>query len=121
MIMKKSIPEAFRGTMSEILTEVKDFLEHIEKRFVKNEKADISTLLTNLFQKGTLGKFNQFKVSYGCQKETWSLNEVISYCVQEEERLKQDKTEYAHLASTLKGKDKGKKMKKDNRAADTDP
>ncbi|KAL0307882.1 UNVERIFIED_CONTAM: hypothetical protein Scaly_2560000 [Sesamum calycinum] len=48
MIMKKSIPEAFRGTMSETLTKAKDFLEHIEKRFVKNEKAEISILLTSL-------------------------------------------------------------------------
>ncbi|KAL0287508.1 UNVERIFIED_CONTAM: hypothetical protein Scaly_2762000 [Sesamum calycinum] len=36
MIMKKSIPEPFRGTISETLTKAKDFLEHIEKRFVKN-------------------------------------------------------------------------------------
>ncbi|KAL0296177.1 UNVERIFIED_CONTAM: hypothetical protein Sradi_6669800, partial [Sesamum radiatum] len=41
MIMKKSIPEAFRGTMSETLTKAKDFLQHIEKRFVKNEKINI--------------------------------------------------------------------------------
>ena len=33
-------------------------------------------------------QFSQFKVSYNCQKETWSLNELISHCVQEEERLK---------------------------------
>ena len=38
-------------------------------------------------------QYNQFKVSYNCQKETWSLNELISHCVQEEERLKCDKTE----------------------------
>ena len=28
-------------------------------------------------------QFSQFKVSYNCQKETWSLNELISHCVQE--------------------------------------
>ena len=33
-------------------------------------------------------QFSQFKVSYNCQKETWSLNELFSHCVQEEERLK---------------------------------
>ncbi|XXG86494.1 hypothetical protein AAC387_Pa11g1379 [Persea americana] len=57
---------------------------------------------------------SQFKVSYNCQKEKWTLNKLISYCVQEEERLKQDKTESAHLAST--SKDKGKK-RKNNEAA----
>ncbi|KAL0302747.1 UNVERIFIED_CONTAM: hypothetical protein Sangu_3081300, partial [Sesamum angustifolium] len=95
MIMKKSIPKAFRGTMSETLTKAKGFLEHIEK--------------------------SQFKVSYNCQKETLSLNELISHSVQEEERLKQDKIECAYFASTSKGKDKGKKRKKDNQAADTAP
>jgi len=52
-------------------------------------------------------------VSYNCQKETWSLNELISHCVQEEERLKQDKVESAELALTSKDKDKGKKRKKE--------
>ena len=56
-------------------------------------------------------QFSQFKVSYNCQKETWSLNELISHCVQEEERLKQEKIESAHLTGT--SKDKGKKRKKD--------
>ncbi|KAH9741472.1 Integrase catalytic domain-containing protein [Citrus sinensis] len=54
--------------------------------------------------------FNQFKVSYNCQKEKWNLNELISFCVQEEERLKQEKSEYAHMVST--SKDKGKRTKK---------
>ena len=40
-----------------------------------------------------------------------SLNELISHCVQEEERLKQDKTESAHLATT--SKDKNKKRKRE--------
>ena len=37
-------------------------------------------------------QYSQFKVSYNCQKETWSLNELISHYVQEEERLKRDVT-----------------------------
>ncbi|KAH9688238.1 Integrase catalytic domain-containing protein [Citrus sinensis] len=59
--------------------------------------------------------FNQFKVSYNCQKEKWNLNELISFCVQEEERLKQEKSEYAHMVST--SKDKGKRTKKGEAAA----
>ncbi|XP_015940941.1 uncharacterized protein LOC107466477 [Arachis duranensis] len=42
--------------------------------------------------------FGQFKVSYNTLKDTWSLNELISHCMQEEERLQQDKTESAHMA-----------------------
>ena len=64
-------------------------------------------------------QFNQFKVSYNCQKETWSLNELISHCVQEEERLKQDRTESAHLATAFK--DKGRKRKNAKEAASTVP
>ncbi|XP_015938871.1 uncharacterized protein LOC107464464 [Arachis duranensis] len=44
--------------------------------------------------------FGQFKVSYNTLKDTWSLNELISHSVQEEERLQQDKTESAHMASS---------------------
>jgi len=155
MVMKKTIPETFRGTLSETITTAKEFLADIEKRFVKNEKAEIGTLLTNLISMRYRGKgnireyilevshlasklkalklelkeellvhlvlislppqFNQFKVSYNCQKETWSLNELISHCVQEEDWLKQDQTESAYLASTSKGK--GKKRKKEKEAA----
>ncbi|CAH9136785.1 unnamed protein product [Cuscuta epithymum] len=147
MIMKRAIPESFRGTMSDE-DDAKSFLAELEKRFAKNEKAETSTLLSTLVSMKYKGKgnireyilemshiasklsapklilpeellvylvlislpsqFNQFKVSYNCIKEKWSLNELISHCVQEEERIKQDKTESAHLASTSKG---SKKMK----------
>ena len=159
MIMKKAIPETFRDTMSEEIFTAKEFLEDIEKRFVKNEKAEIGTLLTSLISMRYKGKgnireyimemshlasklkalklelsqdllvhlvlislpsqFSHFKVSYNCQKETWSLNELISHCVQEEERLKLDKTEGAHLASTYK--DKGQKRKKNKDIKSTAP
>jgi len=149
MIIKRGIPEAFRGAISDGICDAKDFLAEIEKRFAKNDKAETSTLLQRLISMKYKGKgnireyimelshiasklkalklelsddllvhlvlislptqFNQFKVSYNCQKEQWTLNELISYCVQEEERLKQDKTESAHLASA--SRDKGKKRK----------
>ncbi|XP_078441495.1 uncharacterized protein LOC144711380 [Wolffia australiana] len=59
-------------------------------------------------------QFSQFKVIYNCQKDPWSLNELISHCVQEEERLKSEQCESAHLtvASSDKSKDKGKRKGK---------
>ena len=42
-------------------------------------------------------QFSGFKISYNTQKEKWTL---IVQCVQEEERLKQEKIESAHLATT---------------------
>ncbi|KAL1292080.1 hypothetical protein AAHE18_20G245300 [Arachis hypogaea] len=50
--------------------------------------------------------FGQFKVSYNTLKDTWSLNELICHCVQEKERLQQDKTESAHIASSSQYKRK---------------
>ncbi|RVW73959.1 Retrovirus-related Pol polyprotein from transposon TNT 1-94 [Vitis vinifera] len=155
MIMKRGIPEAFRGAVTDEVTNANDFLAEIQKRFAKNDKTETSTLLASLISMKDKGKgnireyimemshlasklkalklelsddllvhlvlislpaqFNQFKVSYNCQKDKWTLNELISFCVQEEERLKQDKTESAHLAST--SKDKGKRKNKDNKVA----
>jgi len=54
--------------------------------------------------------FEQFKVSYNTQKDKWSLNELISHCVQEEERLQRDRTRSAHLTLTSQNK-KRKKTK----------
>ena len=48
MIIKKAIPEAFRGTTSETIKTCKEFLEEIKNRFTKNEKSETSTLLANL-------------------------------------------------------------------------
>ncbi|XP_065859319.1 uncharacterized protein [Euphorbia lathyris] len=150
MIMKRAIPEAFRGTMSDEVVTAKGFLDKIEKRFAKNEKAETSTLLASLLSMKYKGKgnireyimemshlaaklkalklelsedllvhlvmislpaqFSQFRVSYNCQKEKWTLNELISHCVQEEERLQQDKTESAHLVVASKNVHKRKKV-----------
>ncbi|RVW97032.1 Retrovirus-related Pol polyprotein from transposon TNT 1-94 [Vitis vinifera] len=52
-------------------------------------------------------QFSPFKINYNTQKEKWTLNELIAQCVQEEERLKQEKIESAHLASTSQGFDTG--------------
>ena len=47
MIMKHSIPETFRGSMS-YEEDVVTFLKKIEQCFAKNEKAETSNLLTKL-------------------------------------------------------------------------
>ncbi|KAK9683434.1 hypothetical protein RND81_10G141100 [Saponaria officinalis] len=122
MNKKRDIPEAFRGAVSDEITDAKEFLAEIEKRFVKNDKAETNTLLQRLISRkyqfillSLPARFGQFKVSYNCQKEKWSLNKLISYGVQEEERLKQDKVEVALLASTSKRR--GKKRKFEPKAA----
>ncbi|KAJ9174938.1 hypothetical protein P3X46_013531 [Hevea brasiliensis] len=109
MVIKRAIPEAFRGTMSDQVDTAKAFLEDLKKRFAKNEKAETSTILAKLISMRYIGKgnirdyimelhlvlislptqFSHLKVSYNCQKDSWSLNELISHYVQEEDRLKQ--------------------------------
>ena len=44
-------------------------------------------------------QFSQFKVSYNYQKDSWSLNELISHCVQEEEKIKWARTESAQMGA----------------------
>ena len=66
-------------------------------------------------------QFTQFKVSYNSQKETWSLNELISQCVKKEKRLKQDQTESAHMISITNNKSKGHKRKNDKNAVGMAP
>ena len=50
MIIKHNIPETLRGTVSEKVTTAKEFLDDIEKRFLKNDKAKTSTLLGIMVQ-----------------------------------------------------------------------
>ena len=58
MIIKRDIPEAFRGAVSDEIILAKDFLAEIEKHFAKNDKEETSTLLTNLISMKYKGKRN---------------------------------------------------------------
>ncbi|XP_060966461.1 uncharacterized protein LOC133034928 [Cannabis sativa] len=58
MIIKRGIPEAFRGAVSEEVTDATTFLAEIEKRFAKSDKAETSTLLKKLISMNFKGKKN---------------------------------------------------------------
>ncbi|XP_059450912.1 uncharacterized protein LOC132181688 [Corylus avellana] len=67
-------------------------------------------------------EYGPFKISYNTHKEKWSINELLTMCVQEEERLKHENLESAHFVTHKKGKGKkGKgaeiKWKKDGQAS----
>ncbi|KAK2972659.1 hypothetical protein RJ640_003432 [Escallonia rubra] len=53
-------------------------------------------------------QFGPFKINYNTQKEKWKMSELISMCVQEEERLKSEQPDSAHIAITGPSKGKGK-------------
>ncbi|KAK3038275.1 hypothetical protein RJ639_029863 [Escallonia herrerae] len=59
-------------------------------------------------------QFGPFKINYNTQKEKWKMSELISMCVQEEERLKSEQPDSAHVAITGPSKGKGKKFVKGN-------
>jgi gag-polypeptide of LTR copia-type len=49
---------------------------------LKTHKPDISEdMLVYLPLNSLLTSFGQFKVSYNCQKKSWTVNELISHCV----------------------------------------
>ena len=58
MIIKRCIPELFRGPVSEGITNAKNFLTEIEKHFTKNDKAETSTLLQSLISLKDKGQGN---------------------------------------------------------------
>ena len=61
-------------------------------------------LLVHLVLISLPAQYSQFKVSYNTQKDKWTLNELISHCVQKEERLKRERTESANFTSISKDK-----------------
>jgi len=81
-------------------------MSHLASK-LKAVKLELSEdLLVHLILISLLTHFGQFKVSYNTLKDTWSLNELISHCVQEEERLQQEHKESAHMASSYQHKRK---------------
>lgn len=48
MIIKRDILETFRGAIFEEVITTKEFLDDIEKYFVKNDNVEINTILGNL-------------------------------------------------------------------------
>ncbi|GMJ05206.1 hypothetical protein HRI_004189800 [Hibiscus trionum] len=125
MIMKHSIPEAFRGTESEEITQAKSFLDDLEQRFAKNDKVEMTSLLNSLMSIKYKGQGNireyimeMFHLASKLKALKIELSEdllVLMVLVSLPAQLKRDKTKSAHLASA--SKDKGKKRMYQNEAA----
>ncbi|KAL9660943.1 hypothetical protein QQ045_025762 [Rhodiola kirilowii] len=59
---------------------------------LKALKLELSeNILVHLVLISLLLEYSLFRISYNCQREKWTLNELISFCVEEEEMLKHDK------------------------------
>lgn len=83
-------------------------MSHIASK-LKAHKLDIlDDMLVYLALNSLPNSFGQFKMSYNCQKETQTINQLISHYVQWEEGLKLDCTKSANIVSTSKNKGKHK-------------
>jgi hypothetical protein len=84
---------------------------------LKSLEVDISeSFLVHFILNSLPTKYTPFKISYNTHKDKWSVNELLTMCVQEEERLKHEKPQ-----SEIHDKGKSKRgksvphFKKDNK------
>ena len=103
-----------KGNIREYIMKMSNVVSKL--RALKMEISD--DLLMDLALISLPSHFGQFKISYNCQKDKWTINELISHCVEEEERMKRDKTENVYVATTSKTKS-GVKRKKPDKSKDT--
>lgn len=99
------------------LTSVKGVCEHIMKMRdisaqLKKLEVDMSdSFLVHYILNYLPSEYGSFKISYNTHKDKLSINELMTMCVQEEERLVMEQSESALLTST-RGKNKALKTDK---------
>jgi len=49
-------------------------------------------------------QYAHFKIAYNTHKNKWSINELVTMCVQEEERLLMEEGQMVNLTTSLKNK-----------------
>jgi len=100
------------------LTSVKGVREHIMQirdtvAQLKKLEVEISDSFLMHYILNTLPhQYGPFKISYNTHKDKWSINELMTMCVQEEERLVMELGESAMLATHRKGKSQAYKKGK---------
>ncbi|PKI57384.1 hypothetical protein CRG98_022229 [Punica granatum] len=108
-LMKRLTSKTFDSSKSvrAHITEMRDLAAQL-----KTLKIDISEsflvhfILNSLPVEYLPVEYGPFKISYNTHKEEWSISELLTMCVQEEEMMKHDKPEVAHLTTRPKGKGK---------------
>ena len=100
------------------LTNVKGVREHImEMRDItaqlKTLEVDISdTFLVHYILNTLPQQYGPFKISYNTHKEKWSINELLTMCVQEEGRLLMEQGESGTLVTEEKYQNRGRNQGK---------
>ncbi|KAL0286530.1 UNVERIFIED_CONTAM: hypothetical protein Scaly_2791000 [Sesamum calycinum] len=106
-LMKRLSDVKINGSRS-----VREYIMHMRDiaAQLKPLEVDISEpFLVHLIVKSLRKEYGPFKITYNAQKKKWPVNELLTMCVQEEERLKNENIEVANPVTQNKGK--GKKGK----------
>jgi hypothetical protein len=118
-LMKKLSNKSFDKSRSvrEHIIEIRDMAAQL-----KPLEIDISeSFLVHFISNSLPSEYVPFTISYNTHKNKWSVNELLTMCVQEEEMLKHEKPEGVHMAIHVKGKTKrgkyAKKFKKENKVS----
>ena len=109
-LMKKLSSKSFDNSRSvrDHIMEMRDMAAQL-----KSLKIDISeSLLVHFILNSLPSEYVPFKISYNTHKDKWSVNELLTMCVQEEERLKHEKPKGVHMAiRSIHAKERTKKGK----------
>ncbi|KAL6334832.1 hypothetical protein AAG906_022821 [Vitis piasezkii] len=93
---------AIRGVREHIM-EMRDIVAQLKKLEVEMSESFLVHFILNTLPP----QYGPFKISYNTHKDKWSINELMTMCVQEEGRLMMEQGESAMLVTQRKGK-KGK-------------
>ncbi|XP_038698010.1 uncharacterized protein LOC119995568 [Tripterygium wilfordii] len=81
----------------EHIMEMRDIVSRL-----KSLEVDISNVFTVHYILNSLPAiYGPFKITYNTHKDKWSINELMAMCVQEEERLKNEKPNIKHESVNL--------------------
>ena len=92
-------PTGIRGVRKHIM-EMKDIVAQLKKLKVEM----FESFLVNFILNTLPPQYWPFKISYNTHKDKWSINELMTMCVQEEGRLMMEQGESATLVTQKKGK-----------------
>ncbi|RVW27457.1 Retrovirus-related Pol polyprotein from transposon TNT 1-94 [Vitis vinifera] len=90
---------AIRGVREHIM-EMRDIVAQLKKLEVEMSESFLVHFILNTLPP----QYGPFKISYNTHKDKWSINELMTMCVQEEGRLMMEQRESVMLVTQRKGK-----------------
>ena len=87
-------PTGIRGVCEHIM-EMRDIVAQLKKLEVEMSEFFLVHFILNTL----LPQYEPFKISYKTHKDKWSINELMTMCVQEEERLMMEQGESVMLVT----------------------